>query len=137
MSVCKADWYSDIAELENDERADDDDIELSVSNYSCSSTADVRGFDNAYHHYTLVISARLNAVATRLTRYKQLLQAGRGQCGVSCQLKTMVHNIVNKSRPVIDRLVTVSRSHRRLYFATLRVAANSAAAPAEAVADCR
>ena len=70
MSVCKADWYSDKAELENAGRADDDDIELSVSNYSCSSAVDLRGFDGSYHHFRLVISARLNSVATRLVQYK-------------------------------------------------------------------
>ena len=108
MSVCKADWYRDKAELENAEREDDDSIELSVSNYSCSPAINMRGFDGAYHHYRLMISARLNSVATLLALYKAPLRGAKDQCGVWCQLKHTVHSIVNQSRPVIDRLAAAA-----------------------------
>ena len=103
LSVCKADWYNDKVELENSERADSEDIELSVSNYSCSPAVDNRGFDTAFHHYILVISARLNAVATRLAQYKVMLHDAGRSCDVKCQLKTVVNTVINQSRPVIDR----------------------------------
>jgi len=108
MSMCKADSYSDKAELLNADRTDDDGIELSVSNYSCSSAINVRGVDGAYHHYRLVISARLNSVATRLVQYKLLLHGAGGHCGVRCQLNTIVTSIVNQSRPVVDRLAAAA-----------------------------
>jgi len=74
-----------------------------VSNYTCSSVVDMRGFDSAYHHFTLVISAKLNAVASRLAHYRFLLDAASSRrCGVECQLKTVVKEIVNESRPLID-----------------------------------
>ena len=91
------------AERENSELADEENIELSVSNSSCSSTVDVRRFDGHYHSFTLVISARLNVVAARRAAFRSLLSAaGRRHCDVKCQLNT-VSTIVNQSRPVIDR----------------------------------
>jgi len=104
VSVFQADWYSDKAELENAERAADESIELSVSNYSCSSAVSLRGFDGAYHHYRLVISARLNSAARRLAQYKLLLRGTTDNCDVRCQLKAAVDAILNQSRPIIDRL---------------------------------
>ena len=112
--MCKADYYEGKAELETSERANEESIELVVSNSSCSSAVDMRGFDNAYHHYTLVISARLNTVASRLSRFKFLMRAaaaaaaGRRRCGVECQLKTVAKKIINESRPIIDKSVAAA-----------------------------
>jgi len=92
------------AEQENSELADEENIELSVSNSSCSSTVDVRRFDGHYHSFKLVISARLNVVAARRAAFRSLLSAaGHRHCDARCQLKSTVSTIVNQSRPVIDR----------------------------------
>ena len=118
--MCKAEWYTDKADVENAERADDESIELVVSNYSCSSALDMRGFDNAYHHYTLVVSARLNTVASRRQRYKALLQAEatrpqrqQPRCDVRCQLKNVAGHIINDSRPIIDQSVGLTSFYAR------------------------
>lgn len=104
MAGWKVDWYVARVERENSERSDDEDVELSVSNSSCSSTLDARGFDARRHHFTLVISARSNAVARRLADFRsQLSAAGARHCDVRCRLETAVTTIVNQSRPVIDR----------------------------------
>jgi len=108
VSVVKAEWYGDKAEQENAERTGKEDIELSVSNYSCSAGVDVRGFDMAVRYYTLVISARLNDVARRLVQYKSLLDAASGRCHLKCQLRNVFNTIVNQSRPVIDRLAAAA-----------------------------
>ena len=111
MSVYKADWYTDKAEVENAERTDEEGITLAVTNYSCSSAIDMRGFDSAYHVCTLIISARLNNVASRLTQYKFLLHAAdSSRCGVECQLKTVVRKIINESQPLIDKLATAAET---------------------------
>ena len=95
--------------MESADREDDESIELTVSKYSCSSAIDMRGFDNAFHHYTLVISARLNSIASQLYRYKSMLQAeakgsqGRPDCDVRCQLKIAATQIINESQPIIDQ----------------------------------
>lgn len=85
----QSDWYKDKAELENSKRSDDADVELLVSNYSCMPAAVDR------HQYTLIISARLNAVATRMNSWPQ--------CDIKCQLKNSVNTIINQSRPLIHR----------------------------------
>jgi len=101
--VCKADWYSVKVDQENAERVGEENIELAVSNSSCSAAVQgLRGFRTS-HQYTLVISARLNMPAARRTQYKLLLNAASSQCRIQCQLKTIVSSIVNQSRPVIDR----------------------------------
>ena len=111
MSARQAEWYSFQAEQENARQSDEDGIELVVSNYSCSLAArNVRGFNAAYHLYTLVISAKLNGFAERLRQYRSLLDAATGGCRVRCQLRNIVNTIVNQSRPVIEKFVYTSSS---------------------------